>query len=84
MTQFFKGRHNKEQRAQYKQVRKSLQQKQTASADKHWRKWVHENRWMTYVNHPVSKVLVEQAGKNSLIAMEDLEGVRSATEKVRK
>ncbi len=39
---------------------------------------------MTDVNHQVSKALVEQAGKNSLIVLEELEGIRSATEKVRK
>jgi putative transposase len=39
---------------------------------------------MTHINHAVSKALVQHAGKNSLIVLEDLEGVRSATEKVRK
>jgi putative transposase len=75
----------KEKRAQFKRVRKSLQQKQTASARRRLQEIGNrENRWMTHVNHAISKALVEQAGKNSLIVLEDLEGVRSATEKVRK
>jgi putative transposase len=39
---------------------------------------------MLDVNHQVSKALVDHAGKNSLIVIENLAGVRSATEKVRK
>ncbi|SMO85654.1 Probable transposase [Melghirimyces algeriensis] len=83
LTAFYKGRYIKDKRAQYKRVRKSLQQKQTSSARCRLRKIGNrENRWMTHVNHAISKALVEQAGKNSLIVLEDLEGVRSATEKV--
>jgi putative transposase len=85
ITIFFKGRSIKEKRAQFKRVRKSLQQKQTASARRRLKEIGNrENRWMTHVNHAISKALVEQAGKNSLMVLEDLEGVRSATEKVRK
>jgi putative transposase len=85
ITIFFKGRSIKEKRAQFKRVRKSLQQKQTASACRRLKEIGNrENRWMTHVNHAISKALVEQAGKNSLMVLEDLEGVRSATEKVRK
>lgn len=85
MTTFFKGRHIKDKRAQYKRVRKSLQQKQTPSARRRLKKiGSRENRWMTDVNHQVSKALVELAGKNSLIVLEDLDDVRSVTEKVRK
>jgi IS605 OrfB family transposase len=39
---------------------------------------------MTDVNHQVSKELVEQAGSHSLIVLEELKGIRSATERVRK
>lgn len=85
VTTFFKGRHIKDKKAQYKRVRKSLQQKQTASARRRLKKiGSRENRWMTHVNHVVSKALVERAGRNSLIVLEDLEGIRSATEKARK
>ncbi|PMB01606.1 transposase [Fischerella thermalis CCMEE 5273] len=85
ITAFFNGRYIKDKRAQYKRVRQSLQQKQTPSARRRLKRIGNrENRWMTHVNHAIAKALVKQAGKNSLIVLEDLEGVRSATEKVRK
>jgi IS605 OrfB family transposase len=43
-----------------------------------------ENRWMQDVNHCVSKTLVERGGKDSLIVLEDLTGIRNATEKYQK
>jgi putative transposase len=85
ITTFFKGRTIKDKRAQYKRVRQSLQRKQTPSARRRLKEIGNrENRWMTHMNHAVSKTLVKQAGKNSLIVLEDLEGIRSITEKVRK
>lgn len=85
ITTFFKGHYIKDKRGQYKRVRKSLQQKQTPSARRRLKAiGSRENRWMTHINHALSKALVEQAGTNSLFVLEDLEGVRSATEKVRK
>jgi IS605 OrfB family transposase len=85
MTAFFKGRRIKDQRAHYKRIRTSLQQKQTPSARRRLKQiGPRENRWMTDVNHQVSKALVEQAGRNSLIVLEELKGVHSATERVRK
>ncbi|MDQ0416166.1 IS605 OrfB family transposase [Croceifilum oryzae] len=84
-TQFFKGRSIKDKRGQYKRVRKSLQQRGTKSARRRLKKiGDRENRWMTHVNHALSKALVGQAGENSLIVLENLEGVRATTEKVRK
>lgn len=83
-TLFYKGRHIKTKRAQFAKVRKSLQQKQTPSARRRLKAIGNrENRWMTDVNHQVSKALVTRAGKNSLLVLEDLSGVRSKTEKVR-
>jgi putative transposase len=38
---------------------------------------------MTDVNHQLSKALVKEAGKHSLLVLEDLTGIRSATERVR-
>jgi putative transposase len=84
-TTFIKGRSIKDKRAGYKRVRKSLQQKQTPSSRRRLKAiGSRENRWMLDVNHQVSKALVKHAGKNSLIVIENLAGVRSATEKVRK
>ena len=42
-----------------------------------------ENRWMQDVNHCVSKALVESNPKHTLFVLEDLTGVRNATERVR-
>ena len=42
-----------------------------------------ENRWMQDINHKVSKALVENNPKHTLFVLEDLTGIRSATEKVK-
>ena len=42
-----------------------------------------ENRWMQDINHKVSKALVENNPKHTLFVLENLTGIRSATEKVR-
>ena len=82
---FVKGRDVKDKRSHYKQVRRHLQQRQTSSARRRLKKiGVRETRWMTDVNHQVSKALVERYGTNTLFVLEDLTGVRGTTEKVRK
>lgn len=83
-TTFFKGRHIKSKRAHYKQLRKGLQQRQTPSARKRLKAiGQRETRWMTDVNHCVSKALVTMYGSNTLFVLEDLSGIRNATEKVK-
>src|SRR5690606_12751054 len=83
-TYFFRGRHIKHKRAKYKRLRKQLQQKQTPSARRRLKTiGQRENRWMQDVNHCISKALVERYGTNTLFVLEDLTGVRQATEKVR-
>ena len=42
-----------------------------------------EHRWMQDVNHQVSKALVTNNPKHTLFVLEDLSGVRNATERVR-
>ncbi len=42
-----------------------------------------ENRWMQDMNHPVSKALVERNPKHTLFVVEDLSGIRNATERVK-
>lgn len=42
-----------------------------------------ENRWMSDVNHQVSKALVKSAGKNALVVLEDLTGDRIAAMNLR-
>ncbi|WP_059103955.1 RNA-guided endonuclease TnpB family protein [Shouchella shacheensis] len=83
-TTFFKGRHIKHKRAKYKQTRKELQQKQTPSARRRLLQiGQRENRWMQDINHCISKALVDQYGENTLFTIENLTGIRQATEKVR-
>ena len=42
-----------------------------------------EHRWTQDVNHQVSKTLVTNNPKHTLFVLEDLSGVRNATERVR-
>jgi IS605 OrfB family transposase len=83
-TWFFHGRPIKAKRAHYKRLRQQLQRKQTSSARRRLKAMgQRENRWMTDINHQVSKALVTRYGKDTLFVLEDLTGVRQATEKVR-
>ncbi|MDR7318388.1 transposase [Brevibacillus nitrificans] len=83
-SQFFNGRTIKNKRSQFKSLRKQLQQKGTASSRRKLKRFgQRENRWMTDINHQVSKALVERYGANTLFVLEDLTGVRRTTEKVR-
>ncbi len=82
---FIGGRHMKNIKSEYKRTRKSLQQRQTPSARQRLKKIGNrENRWQQDLNHKVAKALVQFAGKNSLIVLEDLTGIRNATEKVKR
>jgi putative transposase len=82
-TTFFHGRKIKHIRAKYKRMRKALQQKETASARRKLKKMgQREHRWMTDVNHTVSKALVRQYGERTLFVLEDLTGIREKTERV--
>lgn len=83
-TTFHDGKEVKHRRGRYKTLRKELQQRGTRSARKRLKAiGSRENRWMTDVNHQVSKALVNQYGKDTLFTLEDLEGVRNATERVK-
>ncbi|GED32749.1 RNA-guided endonuclease InsQ/TnpB family protein [Brevibacillus centrosporus] len=81
---FFKGRPIKDKRAHYKHLRKQLQQRQTSSARRRLQAiGQRETRWMADINHTVSKALVTRYGANTLFVIEELSGVRQATERVR-
>lgn len=81
---FVSGKYIKQKRAHYSKLRKELQMRQTPSARRRLLSIGHrENRWMHDVNHCVSKALVDNSPKNTLFVLEDLSGVRSATERVR-
>lgn len=82
---FVSGKAIKQKRAKYKQLRKELQQRQTPSARRRLKAiGGRENRWMQDVNHCVSKALVQNHPKHTLFVLEDLSGVRSAAERVRR
>jgi putative transposase len=74
----------KNKRSHYKHLRKQIQQKGTASARRKLKQISQrENRWMSDINHQVSKALVEHYGANTLFVVEDLSGIQNDTERVR-
>lgn len=82
---FVSGRTVKQKRSQYKAVRQQLQMCKTSSARRRLKAiGSRENRWMNDVNHCVSKALVNKYDSHTLFVLEDLSGVRHATEHVRK
>ncbi len=83
-TKFVSGKQIKQIRAKYSKLRKELQTKKTPSARRRLKAiGQRENRWMQDINHQVSKALVEQNPKHTLFVLEDLTGIRNATEKVK-
>lgn len=83
-TAFYSGKAVKHKRGHYKALRKELQQKQTSSARTRIKATgSRENRYVTDVNHQITKALVEQYPKGTCFVLEDLTGIRNTTEKVR-
>lgn len=81
---FVSGKQIKQKRGHYKNLRKQLQQVRTPSSRKRLKAiGQRENRWINDVNHQVSKALVENNPKHTLFVLEDLTGIRSATERIR-
>lgn len=81
---FVSGRAIKQKRARYSKLRKELQMRRTPSAKRRLKAiGQRENRWMQDINHCVSKALVDNNPKHTLFVLEDLSGVRNATERVR-
>ena len=82
-TNFYDGNAIKQKRGHYKALRKQLQQVHTPSSRRRLKSiGQRENRWMQDVNHCISKALVESNPNGTLFVLEDLTGIRSATEKV--
>lgn len=74
-TLFENGRTVKKKRQNYVKKRQSLQSKNTKSAKRRLKQLSgRENRWMTDVNHQLSKTLVSE-NPNTLIVVEDLTNV---------
>ena len=83
-SDFVSGKSIKQKRVNYSKLRKELQIRQTPSARRILKAiGQRENRWMQDINHQVSKALVESNPKHTLFVLEDLSGVRNATERVR-
>lgn len=81
---FVSGKTIKQKRVNYSKLRKELQMRQTPSARRRIKAiGSRENRWMQDVNHCVSKALVKSNPKHTLFVLEDLSGVRNATERVK-
>lgn len=82
-TTFYNGSIVKHKRGKFKATRKQLQIRQTPSARKKLKQiGSRENRYVTDVNHQITKALVDKYPKGTLFVLEDLTGVRSVTEKV--
>lgn len=82
-TNFYDGNIIKQKRGHYKALRKELQQVRSPSSRRKLKAiGQRENRWMQDVNHCISKALVENNPDSTLFVIEDLTGIRAATEKV--
>ena len=82
-TTFFSGKAIKSKRGHYKILRKDLQELGTKSAKRKIKSiGTRENRYVTDVNHSITKALVEHYGQNTLFVLEDLTNVRQSTERV--
>lgn len=81
---FVNGKAIKQKRAHYAKLRKKLQMRGTSSARRRLKAiGQRENRWMQDVNHQISKALVCKNPKHTLFVLEDLTGIRAATERIK-
>ena len=75
-TSFKNGKAIAYKRRKYAYLRSQLQSKGTKSAKRKLKRLSQkENRWISNVNHCLSKTLVDTYGQNSLFVLEDLSGV---------
>ncbi|XIF20041.1 MAG: Hypothetical protein AJITA_00754 [Acetilactobacillus jinshanensis] len=81
----FKGLHARRKRMHFLKQRAILQNKGTKASKRKLKELSgRENRWMSDVNHQISKALVSHYGKRTTFVLEDLRGVRFSTEQVPK
>ena len=81
---FVSGKAIKQKRADYSRLRKGLQMRHTPSSRRRLKAiGQRENRWMQDINHQVSKALATGNPKHTLFVLEDLTGIRNATERVK-
>ena len=80
-TTFISGKDVMAKRDRFQKVRDELQAKGTKSAKRALKRISRrENRWMSDVNHQISKTLVDRYGSGTLFAVEDLTGVSFSEE----
>ena len=80
-VKFFNGKTISKKRNSFLAVRAELQSKGTKSAKRVLKRISgRENRWITDVNHQISKTLVEKYGSHTLFVLEDLTGISFAEE----
>ena len=83
-TTFFSGAEVKAKRAHYKALRKELQRVGTPSSRRRLKAiGQRENRWINDVDHCISKALAGSYPGGTLFVLEDLTGIRKATERVK-
>lgn len=83
-SNFISGKFIKQKRTHYSELRRELQMRNTPSSRRRLKAIGNrENRWMQDINHCVSKALVKNNPNHTLFVLEDLSGVRAATEQVR-
>lgn len=76
-NQFFGGGQIKKVSKRYGKIRKALQSCGSKSAKRHLRKISKkENRFRADANHVITKQIVESLGDGTVIAIEDLSGIR--------
>ena len=75
-THFFSGKEVMKKREKFQDVRFELQSRGTKSAKRALKRISgRENRWMSDMNHCLSKTLVELYGEDTLFVLEDLQGI---------
>ena len=75
-TEFTREKKILRKRHKFLKVRQQLQAKGTKSAKRVLQRLSgRENRWMSDINHCLSKTLVEKYGSNTLFVLEDLTGI---------
>lgn len=83
-NQFFGGGQIKKVSKRYEKIRSALQSRGSKSAKRHLQKISKkENRFRTDANHVVTKQIVESLDAGTVIALEDLKGIRQ-TARLRK
>lgn len=84
-TTFMSGQQVAKKRRKYQKLRQKLQRKGTKSAKRRLKAInQRENRWMSNINHQLTKTLVDNYGAGTVFTLEDLTDVRFVAEQVAK